>query len=140
MEPSSQTAAAAGILGIVVLVAFAAIVIISLVCWIKVLIALFKKEGAGLGILGLLCSIYAFIWGWMKSAELGLKKTMIWWTICIVGSVVLWFVAVAGAMGVAASDPAFQKEFQKALEEGQKKAREQQEEAPAPAEQPANQN
>lgn len=126
MDPSAQTAATAGIVGIIVLVAFAAIAIISIVCWIKVLIALFKKEGAGLGILGILCTIYAFIWGWMKSAELGLKKTMIWWTLCVVGSVVLWVVAAASMMGVAASNPEFQKEFQKAMEEAQTKAREQQ--------------
>lgn len=130
MEPSSQTAAAAGIVGLIVMVVFAVIAIISFVCWIKVLIALFKKEGAGLGILGILCSIYAFIWGWLKSTELGLKKTMVWWTICIVGAVILWFVAAASMVGLAASSP----EFQKALEDAQRQAQEQQAQpAPAPA-------
>lgn len=127
MDPSAQTAATAGILGIVFLAAYFVVAIISLVCFIKVLIALFKKEGAGLGIVGIVtCGIYPFIWGWMKSTELGLKKTMVWWTICVVGSIVLWFVAIAGMMGVAASNPEFQKEFQKAMEEAQTKAREQQ--------------
>lgn len=133
MEPSSQTAAAAGIVGIVVMTAFAAIAIISLICFIKVLIALFKKEGAGLGILGLLCSIYAFIWGWMKSSELGLKKTMVWWTICIVASIVIWFVAAASMVGLAANSP----EFKKALEDAQRQAREQQQQQAAPAPAPA---
>ncbi len=121
MDPNTQTAAAAGAVGLIVTVAFVAIMIISLVCWIKVLIALFKKEGAGLGILGILCSIYAFIWGWLKSKELGLKKTMLWWTISIVASIVLWFVAAASILGIAASSP----EFQKALEDAKKAAEEQ---------------
>ncbi len=109
---------------------FFAIIIISLVCWIKVLIALFKKEGAGLGILGILCGIYTFIWGWMKSTELGLRKTMMWWTLTLVVSVLLWFVVIAGAVGIAATSP----EFKKAIEDAQKKAQEQQvQPAPAPA-------
>lgn len=128
MEPNSQTAAAAGMLGIVVMIAFGVIVLINLICFIKVLIALFKKEGAGLGILGLLCSIYAFIWGWMKSTELGLKKTMLWWTLSIVASVGIWVVAVASMVGIAASDPS----VKQAIEEAQRQAREQQA-APAPA-------
>ena len=27
----------------------------------------FKSQGAGLGILGILCPLFAFIWGWMKA-------------------------------------------------------------------------
>lgn len=117
MEPAPLNTAATGIVGLVTLAAFGLIVVISLICWIKVLIALFKKEGAGLGILGILCNIYAFIWGWMKSSELGLKKTMIWWTLCIVASVVLWFISAAAIMGIAASDPEFQKAFKEAQEQ-----------------------
>lgn len=128
MDPNSQTAAAAGTIGIVLMVGYLAIGIISLVCWIKVLIALFKKEGAGLGILGILCSIFAFIWGWMKSTELGLKKTMIWWTLSIVGAVVLGALGGVGMAGAMASDP----EFQKAIRDAQEQARQQQT-APAPA-------
>lgn len=126
---TQNTEAAMGVFGLVISGLFGLIVIVSIICWIKVLIALFKKEGAGLGILGLLCSIYAFIWGWMKSKELGLKKTMIVWTLAIVGSVVLWFVAIAGAVGIAASNPEFQKEFKKGMEEAQKA---QQQAVPAP--------
>jgi hypothetical protein len=130
MEPTSQTAAAAatGTLFIAGGIFFI-LVIIAFVCWLKVLIALFKKEGAGLGILGILCSIYAFIWGWMKSTELGLKKTMVWWTIAIVAMIGVWFVAIAGAVGMAATSP----EFKKAIEDAQKKAQEEQvQPAPAP--------
>ena len=40
---------------------------ISVVCWIIVLIRMFK-ESAVKGILGLICGLYAFIWGWMNSS------------------------------------------------------------------------
>ncbi len=135
MDPNSQAAAAATGIGLAVFAAYAIIGIISLVCWIKVLIALFKKEGAGLGILGILCSIYAFIWGWMKSTELGLKKTMVWWTLCIVGAMVVGAVAAVSVAGVAANSP----EFRKAMEDAQRQAREQQAQQgpPAPAPVPA---
>lgn len=60
----------------------------SLICWILVLIQLFKKEGVGLGILGIFCGIYTYIWGWIKSKELGLKNIMLGWTAAIVLSVI----------------------------------------------------
>jgi hypothetical protein len=55
---------------------------VSVVCWIIVLIRLFK-ESVLKGLLGLICGIYAFIWGWMN-ANAGLKNVMILWTIAIV--------------------------------------------------------
>lgn len=118
-----------GVFGVVMMVIFAIVSLIAFICAIKVLIALFKKEGVGLGILGLLCGIYLYIWGWMKSKELGLKKTMVVWTLSIIALIGLWFVAVAGMIGIAATNPEFQKEFQKGLEEAQ---RQQQSGQPAP--------
>ena len=55
----------------------------SLVCFIIVVIRLFKEKGAGLGILGILCGIFTFIWGWMNASRLGIKNIMIAWTACI---------------------------------------------------------
>jgi len=60
----------------------------NIVLFIMVLIKLFKKEGVLLGILGLICGIYTFIWGWMNSGLVG-KNIMIAWTVCIVLSIVL---------------------------------------------------
>ena len=48
---------------------FLLITLISLVCFIIVLIKLFKNEGALKGIFGFFCSIYTFIWGWIKHRE-----------------------------------------------------------------------
>jgi hypothetical protein len=60
----------------------------SLVCWIMVLIKMFQNEKPLIGILGILCNLWAFIWGWMKATPLNLKKVMLLWTVCIVVAVI----------------------------------------------------
>lgn len=60
----------------------------SLVCWIMILIKMFQNDKPLIGILGILCGLWAFIWGWMKSSSLGLKKTMMLWSACFVLSIV----------------------------------------------------
>ena len=60
----------------------------SLVCWIMILIKMFQNDKPLIGVLGILCGLWAFIWGWMKAASLGLKQTMMIWSACIVLSVV----------------------------------------------------
>jgi hypothetical protein len=69
-----------------------------LVCFIIVLIQLFK-ENVGLGILGLICGIFTYIWGWVKAAELNLKKVMLWWTILLIGSII--FQVLSGVFAAA---------------------------------------
>jgi hypothetical protein len=60
------------------------------VCFILVVIAMFKNNQTGLGIVclvGLLCGIgglIAFIYGWIKSGEWNLKTVMLVWTAAIV--------------------------------------------------------
>ena len=73
--------------------------LVSLFCWIKVLIVIFKTQGAGLGILGILCPIFTFIWGWMKAKEHNLQQIMMIWTGVFVGSIILN--AIGGAMMVS---------------------------------------
>ncbi|RLC77409.1 MAG: hypothetical protein DRI61_11600 [Chloroflexi bacterium] len=63
--------------------------LINLALFISVLIKLFQNEGVGLGILGLICSLYTFIWGWMKHKELGLTKVMVAWSAIIVTQMIL---------------------------------------------------
>lgn len=60
-----------------------------IVCWIMVLIRMFKDAGVVHGIIGILCSLYAFIWGWMNSGKLGLRNIMIAWTVLIILYVIL---------------------------------------------------
>ncbi len=78
----------------------------SLVCFIIFVIQLFKAKGALHGILGIICGLYTLIWGWQNAGSLdaaggapGLKykQWILVWTICIVGQIVLNFVARAAA-------------------------------------------
>ncbi len=55
--------------------------IASLVLFILVLIKLFKKEGILLGILGIICGLYTFIWGWINHKKQNITNIMIAWSI-----------------------------------------------------------
>ncbi len=61
----------------------------SLIYYIIVLIRLFKEKGALHGILGIIISLYPYIWGWVKHKELQLTKKMLIWTISYVLAIVL---------------------------------------------------
>ena len=61
----------------------------SLVCFVLVLIKLFQQKGVLHGILGILCGLYTFIWGWMEAGRLGIKNIMLIWTVLIIVSAVL---------------------------------------------------
>lgn len=60
----------------------------SLICFVIVLIKLFQTEGALKGILGLICGLFTFIWGWMNAGKLGIKNIMLIWTVLIILSIV----------------------------------------------------
>ena len=49
-----------------------------LVCFIIVLIKLFQNEGVLKGILGLICGLYTFIWGWMNATETSTSRISCW--------------------------------------------------------------
>jgi hypothetical protein len=58
--------------------------VVSLVCWIMVLIKIFK-DNVILGIIGVItCGLFAFIYGWVKVKQYGIKNIMMIWTIAIV--------------------------------------------------------
>lgn len=69
--------------------------IVSLVCWIMVLIKIFK-ENIGLGILGIFCGIFTFVYGWVKVSQYNIKNVMMAWTIALV--VLILSQALGGAM------------------------------------------
>jgi tetratricopeptide (TPR) repeat protein len=80
-------------------IAFVIINILCLVFFFVVLIKLFKNEGALKGILGFFCSIYPFIWGWMKHKQLGMTKIMATWSILtLVAMIMVPVMGVSGAM------------------------------------------
>jgi hypothetical protein len=61
----------------------------SLICFIIVLVKLFQNAGVLQGILGLICGLWTFIWGWMNAGKLGIKNLMLIWTLLILLSIVL---------------------------------------------------
>ena len=64
------------------------VAIANLVLLIMVLIKLYQEKGVLHGILGLICGLYTFIWGWMNVTRLNIKNIMMAWTACIV----LWLI------------------------------------------------
>ncbi|PZD71842.1 hypothetical protein C1752_04439 [Acaryochloris thomasi RCC1774] len=70
----------------------------SIVCWIIVLTKLFPSEGVGLGILGIICGLYTFIWGWQNVNQHDIKNIMLIWSFCFGMGIVL-----NGVLTVAAS-------------------------------------
>ena len=61
--------------------------IVSLVCWIMVLIEMFK-DSVVQGIIGLICGLWAFVWGWTHKSEGSLSLVMPVWTIAIIAGIV----------------------------------------------------
>ena len=73
-----------GILGLVVWLG-------CIICLIMVVIKMFQDKGPLHGILGLICGLYAFIWGWMNADRMGIKNIMMIWSLLILVSLVLGF-------------------------------------------------
>lgn len=72
------------------MVALLALVLIAnIVLWIMVLIKMFKHAGAVHGIIGIICSLYAFIWGWMNAGKYGIRNIMLAWTGLIILNIIL---------------------------------------------------
>ena len=75
----------------------------ALVCFVMVLIKLFQEKGPLHGILGILCGLYTFIWGWIESARLGIKKIMIIWSVLLIVSIILQSISMVFGMAAAKS-------------------------------------
>lgn len=65
------------------------LIVANVACAIIVLIKLFQNEGALKGILGLICGLYTYIWGWMNAGRLNLRNIMIIWTIIIILQIIV---------------------------------------------------
>ena len=58
--------------------------IVSIVCWIFVLVKMFQSNKIGLGILSIICGIVAFVWGWQNVGKVVPKNVMLAWTVAFV--------------------------------------------------------
>ena len=76
-----------------------------LVPFIMVLIKLFQTKGALHGILGIICGLYTFIWGWMNATTLNIKNIMLIWTGLIIVSVILNVMFAGSAMSQMQTAP-----------------------------------
>ena len=69
--------------------------LVTLVCWILVLIRMFQAGATGPAIASILlvfCLIgplVAFVYGWMKVDELRVRNIMLLWTACLVATLIL---------------------------------------------------
>ncbi len=66
-----------------------AVSLVSLICWIIVLTKMFPAEGALRGVLGIICGLYALIWGWQNADRFNIRNVVLIWTIAIVAGVIL---------------------------------------------------
>ncbi|HEY0170017.1 MAG TPA: hypothetical protein VGB98_03120 [Pyrinomonadaceae bacterium] len=71
---------------------------------ILVVVKMFQNAGVVHGILGIICGLYAYIWGWMNANKLGIRNLMIIWTVLIILIIILNLVfgasMAAGGYGV----------------------------------------
>lgn len=64
--------------------------LVSLVCFIIVLIKQFQNAGVVHGIIGIVtCGIWTLIWGWMNATKLNIKNIMMIWTLVLVVCIIL---------------------------------------------------
>ena len=61
----------------------------AFVVQILVVVKMFQNAGALHGILGIICGLYAYIWGWMNSGKLNIRNLMIIWTALIILIIIL---------------------------------------------------
>jgi hypothetical protein len=74
------------------------VVLAAIVVQIIVLVKLFQEKGVLHGILGFICGLYTFIWGWMNAGRLNIRNLMIIWTILIILLIILGsMVGMSGA-------------------------------------------
>ncbi|HEY0546384.1 MAG TPA: hypothetical protein VGC91_13485 [Pyrinomonadaceae bacterium] len=60
------------------------LLLIGIICQLMVLVKLFQTEGAGKGILGLICALYLLIWGFMNASRLNIMKLLIGWIVFVI--------------------------------------------------------
>ncbi len=74
--------------------------LVELVCWFYWVVQIFKRESVMRGLLGLLCGVYAFHYGWRNASGYDLrraerdqppffKRMMLVWTLCLLVTVVV---------------------------------------------------
>jgi len=55
-----------------------------LLCFLVVLVRLFRSDGVLAGVFGAICGLYTFLWGWQHRDDADLRGIMILWTALLV--------------------------------------------------------
>lgn len=63
--------------------------LLAFVCGLAVLVKLFQKEGVLKGILGFICMLYTFIWGWQNTSDESFGLSMQTWMYIWTGAIIL---------------------------------------------------
>ena len=71
--------------------------LVAFVCWIIMLIKIFKAGETLYGVLGIFCGIVAFVYGWSKADDLDAKPIMLAWTASIIAYVISLFAGIGNA-------------------------------------------
>jgi hypothetical protein len=83
--------------------------LVAFVVQILVVVKMFQNAGVVHGILGIICGLYAYIWGWMNSGKLNIRNLMIIWTALIILIIILNLVfgasMAAGGYGPVPTTP-----------------------------------
>ena len=82
--------------------------LVAFVVQILVVVKMFQNAGVVHGILGIICGLYAYIWGWMNSTKLNIRNLMLIWTALIILIVILNFVfgaSMAASYGTMPTTP-----------------------------------
>jgi hypothetical protein len=66
--------------------------LVSFVCWIMVVVKMFQNAGVLQGILGIICGLWAFIWGWMNVGTVQ-RNVMLAWSVALVVSMITGYSA-----------------------------------------------
>lgn len=81
--------------------------IVSLILYVIVLVKMFQNSGVLAGILGIICSIYAFIWGWLNAKQYEFTPLMLLWSFLMILSLLQYWLfqtvmmqRLTGVMGV----------------------------------------
>jgi hypothetical protein len=74
--------------------------LVSIGCWIFVLVKMFQNETPMYGIFGIICGLYALVWGWQNADKLNIRNIMMIWTACVILGIIL---NVAGNVLLAGS-------------------------------------
>jgi len=79
--------------------------LVAFILQIIIVIKIFQNDGALKGILGLICGLYALIWGWQNADRLNIRNVVMGYTGLLILAIILNVVARVMAGNAAPAYP-----------------------------------